>query len=131
MQIFRTLRKVSTLSPEQHRAHLANTKKLLDSVENYFLTMKSRPVLPVKDPIPIPKVLPVDPVPFDSILNTIENSVYPNNLHWQHPMFFGWLPHTISWESIQGVILAKALGSVNFTKFSCPIGNEIEICVSD
>ena len=124
-------RKISNLSVQQTADQLKNTKELLDLIANYFNGMRYGPVKPSKNPIPIPKSLPIDPIAFPKILEVIETSVFPNNLHWQHPMFYAFFPSNISWESIQGSILAKALGSVSFTKFSCPIANEIEICVAD
>lgn len=119
------------MSKKDHAKKLSDTKLLLDSVAKYFESIASGPVTALSSVPSISKSLPMDPIDFSEILKTIEKSVYPNNLHWQHPMFFSYFPSSISWESIQGTILAKALGSVAFTKSSCPIGNEIEMIVSD
>ena len=127
----KVFRKVSLLSKEEHQLKLTNTTELLKSVSNYFQSISSRPVLPISNAPLLPKTLPQRPIEFSKILDLIETCVYPNNLQWQHPMFFAYYPLSTSWETIQGSILAKALGSVCFTKESCPVANDIEMIVSD
>ena len=131
MLIGSLIRKVSLLSKQEHQLKLNNTADLLKSVSNYFQSIASRPVLPISNPPQLPNTLPEDPIEFPKILNLIETCVYPNNLQWQHPNFFAYYPLSISWETIQGSILAKALGSVCFTKESCPVANDIEMIASD
>ena len=128
---FNISRGVSLLSKSQHDVKLQDTKALLDSIRLYFESIPSRPVKAVQSSPRIPTSLPRDPISFPEILQTIERCVYPNTLQWQHPMFFTFYPSLISWETIQGVILAKALSAVCFTKDSCPVGNDIEVCVAD
>ena len=128
---YNLFRKVSLLSKEQHDAHLKNTKSLLDSIRHNFESIPSKPVKPVSQPAQISRILPEDPVSFSEILNTVEKCIYPNILQWQHPMFFSYFPSLISWESIQGAIMAKSMGAVCFTKESCPVANDIEMCVTD
>ena len=131
MLVSKALRMVSLLSKSDHKVKLENTKDLLDSIKNYFESITSMSVKPVHNPVRIPTALPHTPIPFPEILKTIETCLYPNTFQWQHPMFFSFFPSLISWETIQGSILAKALSSVCFTRDSCPVANDIEMCVAD
>ncbi|OMJ89561.1 hypothetical protein SteCoe_8263 [Stentor coeruleus] len=124
-------RKLANMPQKEIQENLNNTKELLDSISKYFESLSSINVKPTKSPVPLPKDLPIIPIPFNQILNTIETSIYPNNLHWLHPMFFGYFPASTSWPSIQGSLVSKALSSVAFTTSSCPISTEIEKLVSN
>ncbi|OMJ69596.1 hypothetical protein SteCoe_32642 [Stentor coeruleus] len=119
------------MPPKEIQENLNNTKELLDSISKYFQSLSSINVKPINTPTPLSKDLPTTPIPFNQILKTIETSIYPNNLHWLHPMFFGFFPCSSSWPSIQGTLVSKALNCLSFSTISSPIGTEIEKIVSN
>ena len=73
----------------------------------------------------------MDPVPFTQVLQEVESKILPNNINWNHPMFYAFFPNTTSWSSVQGEILAKSLGSVPFTRQVSPASYDIEMIVAD
>lgn len=116
-------RSISTLSKEQASLQIKNTKNLIEFLANHQENPSHNSIKSLEDIPKVPTELPVAPIAFEKVLETIEKLFYVKDPRPYYPK--------ISWESLQGEILIKTFGSLNFTKFSCPIGNDLEICVSD
>lgn len=124
------LRVLKKFSSSFEQIGIENTKKLIDSLGNYYSSLAYGPIKPLETVAKLPTELPMDPVPFDKVIERIQTFIYPKNLNWQHPMFYAWFPFSLSWEAVQAEILLSALGPENFRSLK-DIGTQIEVCVLD
>ena len=81
------------MNSEQYREF---GKRMIDYSANYLDTLRSREVYPNVKPgylkELIPDSAPVDPEPFENILEDVERVIMPGVTHWHHPNFYAYFP---------------------------------------
>ena len=71
-------------------------KKMIDYSATYLDTIRERVVYPEIKPgylrHMIPEHAPLEPEPFENILEDVERVIMPGMAHWHHPNFFAYFP---------------------------------------
>ncbi|XP_063719992.1 aromatic-L-amino-acid decarboxylase-like [Symsagittifera roscoffensis] len=120
------------MNSEQYREF---GKRMIDYSANYLDTLRSREVYPNVKPgylkELIPDSAPVDPEPFENILEDVERVIMPGVTHWHHPNFYAYFPTGNSYPCILADILSDTLGVIGFSWASSPACTELEIVMMD
>jgi aromatic-L-amino-acid decarboxylase len=123
---------VTDLDPEEFR-RLGHA--FVDWVAAYRVGLPDRPVRPDVAPgavrAALPGLLPEQPSPLDTLLDTVDRVVVPATLHWQHPAFFGYFPANASLASLLGDLLSGGLGAQGMLWSTSPAGTEVEQALLD
>ena len=71
-------------------------KKLVEYSAKYLDTIRERPVYPDVKPgylkHLLPENAPLEPEPFQIILEDVDRLIMPGVTHWHHPHFFAYFP---------------------------------------
>ncbi|BES96266.1 Aromatic amino acid decarboxylase [Nesidiocoris tenuis] len=110
-------------------------KEMVDYICEYLGNLASRRVTPSVEPgylSPLlPKEAPLNPEPWDIIMEDVEKYIMPGVTHWQHPRFHAYFPAGNSYPSILGDMLSDAIGCIGFSWAASPACTELETIVVD
>ncbi len=102
---------------------------------DYLTQLEASRVVPDVKPGEIRARLPVEPPlepePFDRILQDFRSIVVPGMTHWQHPSFFAYFPANNSPPSILAEMLTAAMGAQCMSWQTSPAATELEQLVMD
>lgn len=120
------------MTPEEFRQA---GHQLIDWVADFRAGIANRPVMAQVEPGAIKAALPAtppqDPVPFDQILQDVEQILVPGLSHFQHPRFFGYFPSNSFLSSVLGDYLSTGLGALGLSWQSAPALTELEEVATD
>lgn len=106
-------------------------KETVDYIADYLETIHKRRVVPAIEPgylqNKIPADAPMQPEPWETVMEDFEKLIMPGVTHWQHPRFHAYFPAGNSYPSILADMLSDALGCVGFSWAACPAMTELEI----
>ncbi|HSI97235.1 MAG TPA: pyridoxal-dependent decarboxylase, partial [Gaiellaceae bacterium] len=102
----------------------------LDWVASYLEDIRDQPVLSRVEPGEIRAALPASPPdrpePFRSVLDDLDDVLFPGLTHWQSPRFFAYFATTGSEPAILAELLAAGLNQVGILWRTSPALQELE-----
>src|SRR5258708_5455865 len=120
------------MTPDEFRAA---GHRLIDWIADYRANVERLPVMARTEPGDIRRQLPahppVDPEPFDALLQDLDRIIVPGLSHWQHPRFFGYFPSNGSLASVLGDYVSTGLGVLGLAWQSSPALTEVEEVATD
>jgi len=120
------------MHPDDFRRH-AHT--LVDWMADYLRDVGSLPVTPAVTPGDIrrqvPDTPPLDPEPFEALLEDFQRVIVPGMTHWNHPGWFAYFPGNNSPPSILGEMLTATMGAQCMSWATSPAATELEQVVMD
>ena len=120
------------MTPDEFRKY---GHQLVDWIADYRTRIATRPVMAQTAPGDIKKRLPstppVDPEPFDRVLQDLDAIIAPGLSHWQHPSFFGYFPCNGDLSSVLGDYASTGLGVLGLAWQSSPALTEVEEVATD
>ena len=98
--------------------------------EEYFATLRDRPVRPDIAPGEFASLIPVrapeEPEDVEAIFSDFERTVPDAMTHWQHPRFFAYFPASVAPASILAEQLVNVMGCNTMLWQTSPAGTELE-----
>jgi len=120
------------MHPDDFRRH-AHT--LVDWMADYLRDVGSLPITPAVTPGDIrrqvPDTPPLDPEPFEALLEDFQRVIVPGMTHWNHPGWFAYFPGNNSPPSILGEMLTATMGAQCMSWATSPAATELEQVVMD
>jgi aromatic-L-amino-acid/L-tryptophan decarboxylase len=120
------------MTPDEFRAA---GHRLVDWLADYRLRVAEFPVMAKTAPgeikAQLPPEPPIEPEPFDRVLEDLDKVVLPGLSHWQHPRFFGYFPSNGLLASVLGDFASTGLGVLGLSWQSSPALTEVEEVVTD
>jgi aromatic-L-amino-acid decarboxylase len=108
---------------------------VVDWMADYLRDVRTLPVTPAVAPgdvrRQVPPSPPLDPEPFDALLDDFRRIVVPGMTHWNHPGWFAYFPCNNSPPSILGEMLTAAMGAQGMSWVTSPAATELEQVVMD
>ncbi|XP_026329479.1 tyrosine decarboxylase isoform X2 [Hyposmocoma kahamanoa] len=106
-------------------------KEMVDYICTYMKTLNKRRVTPSVEPgylrTALPEDPPLQPEPWEDVMNDVENKIMPGVTHWQHPRFHAYFPSGNGYPSILGDMLSGGIGCIGFSWAASPACTELEI----
>lgn len=104
-------------------------------IEQYYSTIRDRPVLPAISPGYLKELLP-EHAPehgeaWSDIAKDIEDKIMPGVTHWQHPRYMAFFPASSTFPGILGEMWSAALTAPAFNWICSPVVTELETVVLD
>lgn len=94
-------------------------KEMVDYICTYMKTLNTRRVTPSVEPgylrAALPEDPPLQPEPWEDVMNDVENKIMPGVTHWQHPRFHAYFPAGNGYPSILGDMLSAGIGCIGFS----------------
>jgi aromatic-L-amino-acid decarboxylase len=102
---------------------------------DYLRDVGSLPITPAVTPGDIrrqvPDTPPLDPEPFEALLEDFQRVIVPGMTHWNHPGWFAYFPGNNSPPSILGEMLTATMGAQCMSWATSPAATELEQVVMD
>lgn len=109
------------------------SNKLLNVIFNYLENIENYPVLPKVKPGDCTKLFsnkpPQNPVDFNNLLSSLDDTILKNATHWNHPGFMAYFNSTSSAPGILAELLAATLNTNGMIWKTSPINTELELVV--
>ena len=109
--------------------------ELVDRIADYRANIAKRPVRSNVEPGAIrarlPAEPPVEPEPFDRVLEDLDRIVIPGLSHWQSPRFFGYFPSNGEPAAVLADFASTGLGVLGLAWQSSPALTEVEEVATD
>ena len=109
--------------------------QLVDYICDYYENIDSCPAKANTEPGEYRAVFgdtpPEQPVPWEDVMDQVNELVVKGHHHWQHPRNHGYVAVLTSFPAIMGEMLSKALNSLGFAWHSSPVVTELEVTVTD
>ncbi|GAB0096138.1 Aromatic-L-amino-acid decarboxylase [Sergentomyia squamirostris] len=109
--------------------------EMVEYICKYLETLEDRRVTPNVEPgylrHLLPDEAPMNPEPWESIMEDVENKIMPGVTHWQHPRFHAYFPSGNSFPSILADLLNAGIGCIGFSWAASPACAELETIVLD
>ena len=107
----------------------------INSIEQYYSTLPSRPVVSSVSPGYLQKILPTAPPEhgelWKDIEKDIERTIMPGITHWQSPKFMAFFPASSTYPGMLGDLWSAALTAPAFNWICSPAVTELETIVLD
>ena len=120
------------MTPDEFRAA---GRDLVDRIADYLEHLEDRPVTPDIAPGAIrarlPEHPPLDPEPWQAVVDDVDDIIIPGLVHWQHPNFFAYFPANSSYPSILAELLTAGLGVNAMSWVTSPAATEVETLMLD
>ncbi len=120
------------MTPEEFRRF---GHEIVDWIADYRAGLEARPVRSPVEPGSVRAELlaepPLEPEPFERVLDDLERVLVPALSHWQHPRFFGYFPSNGDLSSVLGDYLSTGLGALGLNWQAAPALTELEELVTD
>ena len=108
---------------------------LVDRIADYRANVGKLPVRSNADPGAIrarlPAEPPVEPEPFEKVLDDLDRIVMPGLSHWQSPRFFGYFPSNGEPAAVLADFASTGLGVLGLAWQSSPALTEVEEVATD
>lgn len=92
---------------------------MVDYICTYMKTLSKRRVTPSVEPgylrAALPEDPPLQPEPWEDVMNDVENKIMPGVTHWQHPRFHAYFPSGNGYPAILGDMLSGGIGCIGFS----------------
>uniref|UniRef100_A0A1B0GJF5 Putative aromatic-l-amino-acid/l-histidine decarboxylase n=1 Tax=Lutzomyia longipalpis TaxID=7200 RepID=A0A1B0GJF5_LUTLO len=110
-------------------------REMVEYICKYLETIEERRVTPDIEPgylrHLLPHEAPMNPEPWENIMDDVEKKIMPGVTHWQHPHFHAYYPSGNSFVSILADMLSDAIGCIGFSWAAGPACTELETIVLD
>ncbi len=120
------------LSPEEFRK---KGHQMIDLIAEYMENIENYPVLSQVAPGDIYNSFPAHPPEhgqsYETVLNDVQEKIFPGLTHWQSPNFFGYFPSHASGPSVLGDLLSSGLGIQGMLWSTSPACTELETLMLD